>query len=141
MSGYLHLQCFPRACQGFLLVLVPEAGSPRTFPRHFFPDLLCDLFGFGYRGGRMEYVLRSDQLLVFFVKPMDFCECPHHSYHCLVIFTLSSFKKAKFYEIEYAKLLSHLSNLEQHLSIKSHQFVSSRSQKEASALVRDKPKN
>ena len=87
----------------------------------------------------MEYILRSDQLLVFFVKPMDFCECPHHSYHCLVIFTLSSFKKAKFYEIEYAKLLSHLSNLEQHLSLKSHQFVSSRSQKEASALVRDKP--
>ena len=140
-SGYLHLRCFPRGCQGFFLVLVSKARPPRTFPRNLFPDLLCDLFGLQQRGGRMEYVLWSDQLLIFFVKPVDLCKCSHHSYHRLVIFTLSSFKKAKLYEIEYAKLLSHLSNLEQHLSLKSHQFVSSRSQEEASALVRDKPKN
>ena len=42
--------------------------------------------------------------------------------------------------IENAKLWSHLSNLEQHLSLKCHQFVSSCSQEEASAFVGDKPK-
>ena len=112
VTGYLHLRCFPRVSQGFLLVLVPKARSPRTFPRHLFPDLLCDLFGLWYRGGgSMEYVLRSNQLLVFFVKPMDLCKCPHHSYHCLVIFTLSS-QESKVKGDWIRKLLSHLSNLE-----------------------------
>lgn len=92
-GGYFHLRCFPRVTQGFLLVLVSEARSPRAFPRHLFSDLLCCLFGLRYRGGSMEYVLWTDQLLIFFVKAVNLCKCSHHSYHCLVIFTLANIKK------------------------------------------------
>ena len=46
----------------------------------------------------MEYVLWTDQLLIFFVKPMNLCKCSHHSYHCLVIFTLANIKKAKLFD-------------------------------------------
>ena len=93
VEGTFHLQCFPRVTQGFLLVLVSEARSPRAFPRHLFSDLLCCLFGLRYRGGRMEYVLWTDQLLIFFVKAVNLCKGSRHSYHCLVIFTLANIKK------------------------------------------------